>query len=270
MRYARSIAVLAFLTAALFLLTGCDALTDSDDGGDGVEGTVFLWVGADKDAYVSSSMPNRNYGTNSGLVVAQQGDLLKQTYVHFSLPLLPSGSTVEEAYFELYHSGQNEDGQTDDVNIPVTRAAGPWSPGTLLYGSQPNEARGGLGYRIHLNSKDWSGTRNIADIVRGWYDDPSSNHGFHVYWDKRNPGIEKGFYSNNHRSRAADDLGRAPRLLLKVQLPEGTDSGDIQLPSIPGDNDLEFDGREILIVRFSGGSGSGSDWPAGWNVRRGF
>lgn len=258
-----------------FAISSCNLANEDGDGGDenGSPGsTVFIWVGSDKDSYVSCGQSGPpcpeesiNYGDSNMLIVARTGVALKKSYVHFGLPILPEGSTVEEAYFEMYHPGKNEDGQTDDVSIPLARAASSWSPLEITFENEPNPQLTGEEYTINLNSQDWSGSPNIVDIVIDWYDNPSSNHGFYIYWDQLNPGIEKGFYSNNDVQRTADDLGKSPRLLLKVVLPNGQSSDAITLPAIPPDNDLAFDGQEIIMARFR----VAESWPEDWNVTMG-
>lgn len=275
MKMNHPITVLSILILLSLYFSSCNLINQEDDEGDtGTENgsTVFIWVGSDKDTYVSCgqsgppcSEENINYGDSNMLVVARTGVALKKIYIHFGLPILPDGSTVEEAYFELYHPAMNEDGQTDDVNIPLARAAEAWSPLGVTFENEPNPQLTGAEYSINLNSRDWSGSPNIADIVRDWYDNPSSNHGFYIYWDQLNPGIEKGFYSNNDVRRTADDLGLSPRLLLKVVLPSSQTSEAITLPAIPPDNDLAFDGQEIVMARFR----VADSWPEDWNVTLG-
>ena len=267
---------LIFIFCISLSLGSCNLLSSSSSNSDGTGGgTAFMWIGADKDAYVSCgqagppcSEEELNFGQHGILSVARNGVALKKIYVHFSLPDLPSESIIEEAYLELYHPGQNEDGQTDDINIPVALASGEWSPATLTLKNEPNIQLSGMEASINLNSAEWSGTGNIAGIIRDWYNlsNPSSNNGFYIYWNQINPGIEKGFYSNNDIRRNAGDLGLSPRLLLRIKLPDGSSSDDINPPPIAPDNDLNFGGQEILVARISGG---GNQFPSSWNVRRG-
>lgn len=270
----RGAALLAgFLALGLVGCTGSSTGTDdSSPEHPVVSGTVFLWVGADKDGYVSCEAggppcpgENSNFGTNQFLRVAFSAVALKKAYVHFTLPQLPPGTEVQEAYLELFHPGTREDGKSDDVRIPVAPAAAPWSPMTLTLANEPNRQLIGGVSEIKLNSAEWSGTEDLAALVRGWLADRATNHGFYIYWPDANAGIEKGFYSNNDSRRTASDLGLSPRLLLQVRLPEGRTSADISLPTIPVDNDLPFDGQSISMLRIAGGA----DWPASWSVREG-
>jgi hypothetical protein len=256
--------------ASLSLLSSACVLPPP--GGDGTaSGTVYLWVSADKDTFASCGLQangcpeqNLNYGQHGTLSVAFNGVALKKTYVHFTPPTFPAGTVIEEAYFEMNHGGQNEDGQSDDIDIPVAAAVADWSPMTLTWANQPNNDLTGGFTSINLISQDWSGTPDISTTVIGWHDNPSTNTGLAIYWPNASPGIEKGFYSNNDISRTASDLGKAPRLLIKAQFPEGTSTDDMQLGFLPADNDLDLPGQ-ILMVRFQ----SNSDWPADWEVRKG-
>jgi hypothetical protein len=239
-----------------------------------VSGTVYLWVGASKDALVSCGglgcpEADNNYGLMGFLTVAGWQRATKAAYVYFDMPLLPPGAVVEEAYFEMYHGGQNEDGKTDDVQIPVARAAGLWSPRAITFANQPNKTAGLGETYINLNSQDWSGTPNIAGIIRDWMANPAANHGFVASWSPlKSPFIEKGFYSINDRSRTLTSMGLAPRLLLKVQLPDGFDSSNIFMPAfLPVGHDLPTTpGKAITMMRSAGGN----SWPADWNVTLGF
>ncbi len=239
-----------------------------------VSGTVYLWVGASKDALVSCGgvgcpEANNNYGLMGFLTVAGWLRATKGAYVYFDMPLLPPGSVVEEAYFEMYHGGKNEDGKTDNVQIPVSRAAAPWSPRTITFANQPNKTAGLGETYLNLNSQDWSGTPNIMGIIRAWMANPATNFGFVASWSPgKSPFIEKGFYSINDRSRTLTDMGLAPRLLLKVQLPDGYDSSSIFMPAfLPVGHDLPTrPGQGVTTMRSAGGP----SWPDSWDVTLGF
>jgi hypothetical protein len=99
-------------------------------------------------------------------------------------------------------------------------------------------------------------------VVQGYFDNPSSHRGIVVYWANMSLPIEKGFASNNDISRTAASMGKAPRLLARIRLPEGKTMDDVTLPSFPSGTDLDFPGEEILMLRYS----SASDWPDDWGV----
>ncbi|MEL6771124.1 MAG: DNRLRE domain-containing protein [Bacteroidota bacterium] len=279
----RSALALLLGLALLPAFTGCDLIEQLEEEIDETDvplatGTVYMWIGADMDATVSCgplTVPgcpeaDNNYGTQGGLSVSFNGVGIKRSYVHFGLPTLPEGSTVDEAYFEMYHGGQNEDGQSDDITIPVTLAGAPWKPLEITYNNQPNRSTSGSsGFGLTLNSMDWSGTADIANLVQSHFDSPATNYGYVVYWGSNaGNGIEKGFYSINDYRRTRTDLGLSPRMLVKVTLPPGYTTADIDLaPTLNADSDLNPRGSgPILMVRFASGT---SDWPDAWNVTRG-
>lgn len=263
-----------FVCVLLLIAPGCSLITDSTSGGDDDSNIVYLWIGADADAFTWCALtapgcPNgeTNYGRNGTLPVAFTQLDLKRTYVHFDLPTLPSDTQVEEAYLELYYGSRNEDGRSDDINIPVALVPTAWDPLTITHNNQPFQSTPTGFTAINLNSQAWSGTQNIAVEVRGLFADPASNHGFAVYWPSASPPAEKGFYGINDIRRTRTDLWLSPRLLVKVVLPEGMTAADITLNPLLNTNDLNPSGAgPILMVQtFSGGD----DWPDSWDVTKG-
>lgn len=255
-----------YLTPLLSIVTACVPLPETDSPV--ADGDVYMWISADKDSYVSCGNPmqgcpeqNQTFGTSSQLVAAESEVGIRKSYVHFTPPTLPAGAVVLEAYVELFHSGKNEDGQTDELLLPVDLAAAPWSPQTLSYANQPNRELTGSITQLDLESQAWSSTPDIAGLAEQWIEDPAANNGVVVYWFSTSQNAEKGFFSNNHPSRTATDQGLAPRLLIKVAFAEGTSTAEMTLGTLPPDNDLDFAG-EVLMVQFV----STTDWPASWDV----
>ncbi|HLA64705.1 MAG TPA: DNRLRE domain-containing protein, partial [Rhodothermales bacterium] len=235
---------------------------------------VYLWVGANADAFTWCGLQtpgcpygDANFGRNGILPVAFTQLDIKRTYVHFDLPTLPAGTEVQEAYLELYHGGRNEDGRSDDVDIPVALVPTAWDPMTITHNNQPIVGTPGSFTALNLRSQSWSGTPDIAGQVAAMFADPSSNHGFALTWPSPAQPIEKGFTGINDIRRTRTDLGQSPRLLVRVRLPEGRTASDIVLPPLLSTNDLNPAGSgPILMVRTTSG---GSDWPTSWNVTRG-
>jgi len=257
------------LASLLSLATGCITLpTQTTGNATAADGDVYFWISSDKDTYVSCGSPmqscpekDRTFGTANQLVAAEWDLGIKKSYIHFTPPTFPAGVVITEAYFELYHSGKNEDGNTDDLILPVDIAASAWSPNTLTYANQPNTQLFGSVTQLDLQSQGWSSTPDIAGLANEWIDNPASNKGLVVYWSSTSQNAEKGFYSNNHTSRTATDLGLAPRLLLKASFPDGTSTSDMTLGALPSDNDLNL-GPQVLMVRYT----STTDWPSDWAV----
>jgi len=205
-----------------------------------------------------------NFGQHGDLVVALWQLAAKRTYIHFLIPNVPQGTQVLEAYLELYHPGEREDGYSDDVSIPFQEATEEWTPMELTWNNQPPFSPSGRHY-IDLKSQSWAGSDNISDMVQGYFDDPSSHKGIVVYWSNVAIPLEKGFYSNNYIGRTASDMGLSPRLLAKIKLPPGKSISNVTLPPLPSATDLGFPGQQVLMMRYA----TGTDWPDDWDVQVG-
>ena len=254
--------VLIFLAVAALVMLSCFGDDPAGpNGGNGGSAAWFLWIGTDMDATVDFTMPDVNWGSDGYNRVAYGTNKAKRSYIHFMIPNFPEGTTVVEAYVELYHGGKNEDGMTDDINIPFQEASDTWNAMEITWNNQPSFTPGGV-HAIDLRSQSWSASDDVTGVVQGYFDNPSSHRGIVVYWTTPSLYIEKGFSSNNSFGRTAQDMGKAPRLLAKINLPDGKTMDDVTLPQFPAGTDLDFPGEEILMLRYS----SGSDWPEAWEV----
>lgn len=230
---------------------------------------LFVWIGADRDAVVRCSGAecsdgDVSYGLEGSLAISNEPGEAKASYVHFHLPELPPGAEVVEAYLELHHGATREDGRSDDRCLPVAPAASAWTWTELTWNGQPNTIGLGAGgpFAIALRSDAWSGTGDIGEHVADLMGGTAPNHGFAVFAPGAAGGpVDKGFESTNGASRAADDLGLAPRLLVRVHVPDGVE-GDFVVPPLPPDNDLQFDGQTTALGRVS----AGDDWPEIWHA----
>jgi hypothetical protein len=249
-----------FLAMAGLIALSCFGDDPVSTNGGGGSGIYFLWIGADMDATVDSSMPDVNWGRDGYNRVALGGQT-KRSYIHFLIPDVPEGTDVMEAYVELYHGGKNEDGKTDDIDIPFTEASDTWSATEITWNNQPAFTPGGT-HHIDLRSQSWSASDDLEGLVQGYFDDPDSHRGIVVYWSNLSLLIEKGFTSNNDYRRTVSDMGLSPRLLVKISLPDGKTMDDVALPPLSTGTDLDFPGQEILMLRYS----SGADWPPSWDV----
>lgn len=248
----------------LFLLAACDQAAPSSSPADDA-GTLFLWIGADRDAFTTCSLSTSCTagGPNNALAgeiqVANEEQLeQKRGYVHFALPTLPADAVIERAYLELYNPATMGDGRSDDLCIPVVRLLEPWDPFTLDWQNQPLTSAMGGDSALSLRSNAWS-SADVTVAVREHYADPATNHGFALYVPA---GVQadKGFYSNNATSRTVDELGLAPRLLLEVTSKRG---GELRFPqTLDQSTDLPFRGASTLMGR----AVLADDWPDDWAV----
>jgi hypothetical protein len=253
------------------VVSACDPPQPSDFSIENLDPSedVFLWIGADRDASVRCSGGHgcddgaNNFGVDGDLRVSNQTAQLHASYVHFHLPVLPPGAEIVEAYLELYHGATRGDGTSDDQCLPVAPAVAPWRYDEITWDNQPNHVGIGLGnpFVIALRSDAWSGTGNIAEYVQTMFDSPDAAHGFAIF-APQGPMIDKGFYSNNSPFRAVDDLGLAPRLLVRARMPDLSRDEDFVVPELPLHNDLPFDGENVLMARLA----IGESWRPTWNV----
>ena len=256
--------LLAFLIL-LFSLTSCSFFCNlfCTQGARLISGQVFMWISTDQDTYISrgrtSENGDNNYGWHSPLVVASWDLANKKTYVHFELPNLPAGTEIIEAYVELNHNAKNEDGKTDDLKIPASRPKQAWDAMTLTWNNSADKPPLASITNICLRSQDWSTTPNIANEIQG-----KREFDLILYWNwpGAQPAIEKGFASNNDFSRKQNDLGIAPRLLIRAQLPQGVFIPDRQVKTFQPNEDLGKLPQPVLMMTAQ----SGTNWPTVWEV----
>jgi hypothetical protein len=240
--------------------------------------TAFLWLAADKDAWVGCRAQNcadgdLNHGTLFSIDISAPTIPPGTTriYVEFYLPELPDGTVVEEAYINLYEDSRQIPG---NESRPVIKVLQEWDPRTINHNNQPmpigylsEDAR--LGPYQDVN--EWRGTypfsNNLASVVQEHLRDPGRNHGFLIN-NPSNITYLRSFRSDNALSRTETDMDFSPRLLIKVRLPNGTESFlgpiNVVLPPLPPDTDLDenLTGPDVLMVRIAGGA----VWPASWDV----
>jgi hypothetical protein len=248
----------------LFLFS-CEIVDDVVNVNQTAEGTVYYWITSDADTYVEcvsiGGACNGSEIDHSGydfITVGHNVNAIQRSYVNFPRPGFPPGTVIEEAYFELFHSGKNEDGKSDDILMDVHKVRSGWNAGQLTYTNQPIPVGGGGEFRMKLESQDWSGTENIGFDPEKEFGPAGIFEGFLVFISNYEPGYVKGFYSGNHKSRTLTDLGLAPRLLLKVTLPSGTSTNDVTFDAVHADGK----GGGYFGFRFR----QGLDWPADWKL----
>lgn len=263
--------VFQFLLVLIFIVAhqSCDILEPVLNGEQVTgTGTVYLWIASDADSYVVCNKAGTgpcqsfdvDYSGSNTLVVAHNAFSVKRTYVNFPMPVFPEGTNVEEAYFELYHSGKNEDGKTDDIMIDVARVMSAWSASNVRYENQPVPTGPYGEFQIRLRSQDWSGSSNIFHAMNEAIAPGSNFEGFAAFISNYEPGYEKGFYSGNHDSFTLGDLGLAPRLLMKITLPDGNTTNDIDFSAANVHPDNAGSRRFGYFIR------TGGNWPAEWDI----
>jgi hypothetical protein len=251
----------------------------------GGSGTVYMWIAPIADTKIDADYPDQNFlrsGDNTYARAHIPGTKAwyAKSFVKIQLPRLPEGTKIDEAYFEMFHSGTTEDGTTDNTSFFVSPVGVQWRADSITWNHSPDDRTVSSGiapWRAPLHSNDWCGTADISNLVRDWFADSSKNTGFRIeLGDYQN--FYKSFYSNNafigsrnSGGRTDSTVGKAPRLLVKIELPAGMTTEDIKWNPIPFDNDItigSFTKRNGHIIQAIYASGY-TDFPAEWGVKKG-
>ena len=149
-----------------------------------------------------------NFGRHSPLAIAAWDLGRKKPYVHFDLSVIPAGAEIIEAFVELNHNAQNEDGRSDDLKIPAGRPGAAWNAMTLTWNNSADRGATGGSHCVKLKSRAWSSTGNLAADIQG-----QREFDLFLTWNYPavTPPIEKGFASNKrHRPAPERSRHRAP------------------------------------------------------------
>ncbi|MCK4720081.1 DNRLRE domain-containing protein [bacterium] len=225
--------------------------------------TTYFWCAADKDAYVNSTQDWPHGGLFWDNVGAGMPNGQQRTYMHFYMPILPSGAEIVEAYINVYEDSRQYPGTG---SIPIGLANEDWDPGTIIWSIQPNPpGAGSIGASISpFNDVNmWRGSGNVKNTVQQHIDNPTLNFGW-VLFESSYYNTVRSFSSVNHLSRTSTDMGQAPRLLLKVETDTQLNLNSVMGANLTPDNELSprLPGTVLVLEMWSGNTG----WPADWEV----
>ena len=133
------------------------------------------------DAFVRSKDPNSSYGYNfSELEVGRNRPYqVCRTFLKFNtLPKLEKGAVITDARLNLYQyqfSADNGQG----FRVSAHEVTGSWDQRTLTWNNQPSFKPEALDYLTLENTNGMAvpKTFDVTKLIRGWYNNPSSNHG---------------------------------------------------------------------------------------------
>lgn len=133
------------------------------------------------DAFVRSKDPNSSYGYNfSELEVGRNRPYeVCRTFLKFNtLPVLEKGAVITDARLNLYQyrfSADNGQG----FRVSAHEVTGAWDQRTLTWNNQPKFKPEALDYLTLENTNGMAvpKTFDVTKLIRGWYNNPSSNHG---------------------------------------------------------------------------------------------
>ena len=133
------------------------------------------------DAFVRSKDPNSSYGYNfSELEVGRNRPYqVCRTFLKFNtLPQLEKGAVITDARLNLYqYQFSADDGK--GFRVSAHEVTGAWSQRTLTWNNQPSFKTEALDYLTLENTNKMAvpKTFDVTKLIRGWYNNPSSNHG---------------------------------------------------------------------------------------------
>ena len=133
------------------------------------------------DAFVRSKDPSSSYGYNfSELEVGKNRPYeVCRTFLKFNtLPPLEKGAVITDARLNLYQyrfSADNGQG----FRVSAHEVTGSWDQRTLTWNNQPKFKPEALDYLTLENTNGMAvpKTFDVTKLIRGWYNNPSSNHG---------------------------------------------------------------------------------------------
>lgn len=133
------------------------------------------------DAFVRSKDPSSSYGYNfSELEVGKNRPYeICRTFLKFNtLPPLEKGAVITDARLNLYQyrfSADNGQG----FRVSAHEVTGSWEQRTLTWNNQPKFKPEALDYLTLENTNGMAvpKTFDVTKLIRGWYNNPSSNHG---------------------------------------------------------------------------------------------
>ena len=133
------------------------------------------------DAFVRSKDPNSSYGYNfSELEVGRNRPYqVCRTFLKFNtLPQLEKGAVITDARLNLYqYQFSADDGK--GFRVSAHEVTGAWDQRTLTWNNQPSFKTEALDYLTLENTNGMAvpKTFDVTKLIRGWYNNQSSNHG---------------------------------------------------------------------------------------------
>ena len=234
-------------------------------------GSAVLWIAADMDTTVQSEpSQNLNFGGLPYLNVSRSVVSVltnERSYVHFTLPRLPPGTQVLEAYVNLYENSRIDPGTEQ---IPFAWANGAWDPLASTWANQPNPP-GAAGEIASIGPfrdvNQWRGHPvSIHDEVQRALSGTQANNGFVFHMNS--PFASRRSFAADI-TRTSSTLGTAPRLLLRVAnelqpFNAGTVTMPMQLPQAQdictARGPLPLGSTTMVLIA------PGAAWPPAWAV----
>lgn len=172
-----------------------------------------------KDTFISSILPNTNYGTGLGLLVGQYSAAndIYRSLLKIDINSLPILATINYAYLKLYI--YRNDQINIQKNIKIYRLISNFDENTVTFNTAPSYSSVILGNHTITNEINTYIRLNITDLVTGWYNGSIENNGIMLIGEEATPSLI-GFRSADYQEN-----------LVRPQLEVGIEDGIIIYPT---------------------------------------
>lgn len=148
-------------------------LTIYDDTAGGAE-LLSMQLVPSMDTSTYQDGPTTNYGASTVLQTGGYSGYYMQSYFHFDVSGIPSGSTIKSAKLYLYKVSTNTNGHMHVFTL--RRITAPWDSMTLTHANKPAQSARYGPYYAFGPTNEW----NILDatqLVQEWIDGTYPNYG---------------------------------------------------------------------------------------------
>jgi len=137
---------------------------------------------AGKDSFVSSALPDDNYGNSTFGFIGSSVDspsIFIRGYFQYDLSTIPSTAVITSASFALNYGGSG----SADLPLGLYKVLEEWNEAVITWNNQPTCSTE-LEYTCTIYSGSTTGVYkywyNLADLVQGWLDGSIVNYGMMI------------------------------------------------------------------------------------------
>jgi len=167
-----------------------------------------------KDDYISSALPDSNYGTWDKFYVGTYSvSDYYRAYLQFDLSTIPADARITDADLTLYQYSSVGSG---NFQIGLHKVTSNWEESTITCNLQPTSSSETEALRtVYTGSTTWR-SWDIDDLVQGWIDGSITNRGMLLKsTDETLSSIGIYFHSSDYTT----DASKRPKLVINYYIP---------------------------------------------------
>ena len=157
-----------------------------------------------KDDYISSTLPDNNYGDGANFYVGTYGvSNYYRAYLQFDLSTIPADARIVDSDLKLYQYNSIDSG---NFQIGLYKVTGNWEENTITCNLQPTSSSETEALcTVYTGSTTWRGW-DIDDLVQGWLDGSITNQGMLLKSTDETLGSSLGIYfrSSDYTTNASE------------------------------------------------------------------